>query len=338
VSAARFGLLDAWRGVAALAVAIYHLGDTWPGYLAVDFFLILSGFVLSHAYFFRQDDGQQRRGPLAFAWQRFARLYPMHVFALAIYALALFVTRKGNLPVYMDGTIATLLQNLTLLHNVGLNPTELAWNYASWSVSVEFWVNIVFVLFVTRTTSPWLLAGIALVGYGLVAWQTGHLDVHHRNYFGVINSGLVRGAAGFAVGILVYRAWRATAGAPRWAAWAEPVLVVLVVVVLFFRPSSTRLWDFAAVPVFVLLVYVFAFETGVFSRVLSGLRWLGTISYSVYLNQLAVLIVVETAGHLVAAPRWLVAAVYLVGLLIWSAITYRWVEEPARRWLRGNRA
>lgn len=345
--AARFETLDAWRGLAALGVAIYHIDSSWPGYLAVDFFLILSGFVLSHGYFFKAP----HPAPRQFIAHRLARLYPLHLFTLAVLAVVLLISRRGDFPSYPDGNWITLIENLLLIHNVGLNPRALAWNFPSWSVSVEFWVNVLFFFVVTRRTPNLALLAISAAGLALIAARTGHLDVHHQNYFGVLNAGLVRGAAEFALGIVVYRAWRRLAmpidlgrvsraeapvdhPAPRAVQWLEPLSVLALIGLLF--GSANRLHDFALVPLFAVLVWVFAFEAGAVSRLLKPLRWLGTLSYSIYLNQTAVLIGAQTLGKQLDATRPMVVLIYLAALLGWSALTYRFVEQPARHWLRAR--
>ena len=330
-----FRALDAWRGLAAFGVAVYHAEPAWAGYAMVDFFLVLSGFVLSHAYLY----SPRPTSRADFLVHRIARLYPLHLFALAVYIVVLYVTRRGSLPHYPDGNVATLLQNLLLVHNVGLNPLALYWNFPSWSISVEFWVSVLFCLLVTRRTPSWLLLATSVAGFGILWHETGHLDVNHGNYFGWLNSGLLRGWAAFVLGIVVYRAWLATRDDARvraWAAGLEPVLLLLALVHLFVPPSLQTLRDFAGPPLFVALVYVYAFDAGPVSRLLWRLQWLGTISYSVYLNQIAVHVAVDSAGHRLGLAMPVTVAIYLVAVLAWSAVTYRWVELPGRRWVRAR--
>ena len=83
----RFHVLDAWRGIAALLVALerlhahgvfYSLPFVRNSYLFVDFFFVLSGFVIAHAY---ADKITDARSALTFALRRFGRLWPLHIFA-----------------------------------------------------------------------------------------------------------------------------------------------------------------------------------------------------------------------------------------------------------------
>lgn len=330
-----FQALDAWRGLAAFGVAVYHASPHWAGYAMVDFFLVLSGFVLSHAFLY----GRRPIPRSEFVVHRIARLYPLHLFTLVVYIGVLLVSRGGVLPEYPDGNWNTLVQNLLLLHNVGLNPLALNWNFPSWSISVEFWISVAFCLLITRRTPSWLLLAASVLGFGILWHETGHLDVNQGNYFGWLNSGLLRGWSAFLLGILTYRAWFATRDSARArtvAGWTEPLLVLAVVVLLFVPPALQSPRDFVGPPLFVALVYVFAFDAGPIARALRRLQWLGTISYSVYLNQIAVHIVITSIGHRLGLASPLVVALYLGGLLAWSALTYRWIEVPGRRWVRAR--
>ena len=138
----KFEALDTLRGLAALAVALFHFSGGWGGYLAVDFFLVLSGFVLSHSYLYKDADIDK----VKFISHRIARLYPLHLFTLIAFIAAYYFINK-SFPTYPDGTIFALVQNLTLTQNIGFNPSGISFNYPSWSISVEFWVNILFILF-----------------------------------------------------------------------------------------------------------------------------------------------------------------------------------------------
>ncbi len=180
----KFETLDTLRGLAALVIAVFHFSSEWAGYLAVDFFLVLSGFVLSHSYLYKE----ATISPVKFISHRISRLYPLHLFTLVAFILIYYFVNDA-LPSYKDGTIFTFIQNLTLTQNIGFNPSKITFNSPSWSISVEFWVNILFVLFVTRKTRSSTLFFIALIGLLVIYGNTGHLDTHSSNYFTFINSG-----------------------------------------------------------------------------------------------------------------------------------------------------
>ena len=140
----RFDALDSLRGVAAVMVALFHVFPFWAGYLMLDFFFVLSGFILSHSYLYRE----KAVGPIEFMGHRLARMYPLHVYTLITFALAFYFT-QNQLPVYKDGLVYTLFQQLTLTQNVGLHSKGVPWNGPAWSISVEIWLNLLFILYVS---------------------------------------------------------------------------------------------------------------------------------------------------------------------------------------------
>ncbi len=164
----RFLALDALRGLAALWVVYFHVFGGL-GYLAVDFFLVLSGFILSHRYWYADKPAT----PLVFINHRIARLYPLHLYTLLVFVLVHWLM-YWTMPSYPDGALFTFVQHLTMMHNIGLNPHGLTWNYPSWSVSVEFVVNILFIFLMTRADPqrPIVFAGDAGdCGVVHLAWQ-----------------------------------------------------------------------------------------------------------------------------------------------------------------------
>ncbi|MES2819190.1 MAG: acyltransferase [Pseudomonadota bacterium] len=324
-----FGALDGLRGLAAIGVALFHWLLSFQGYLAVDFFLVLSGFILAHRYLY----AGERPSGRAFVLARLARLYPMHFYGLVTYTLVYFLLVK-DIPRYPDGTLFTLLQQLTLTHNVGLNIHGQTWNAPGWSISVEFWLNLAFFCYIGRRTSSLHLLLMSVAGLVVIANLTGHLDTTYQNYFQVLNSGLLRGWAAFVLGILAYRAYRVLSGV-RIAAWllmvAQLVSLGLVLFLLFGRQGTLRILDLFAPFVFAALVLLFAFESSLLARLLAKLKWLGTISYSVYLNHLIILMLVDTGLGSLGYSHWTLTPVYLIALIAYSAATYRFIERPAQR-------
>lgn len=89
-------------------VPVYHFSPSWAGYLAVDFFFVLSGFVLTHTYLYRKNPVTF----LEFTLHRLARLYPLHIFTLLMF-IAVWTAIHGQIPVQPDGALFTFLQQLT---------------------------------------------------------------------------------------------------------------------------------------------------------------------------------------------------------------------------------
>lgn len=336
VNQAQFETLDSLRGFAAIAIAVFHFSSSgWGGYLAVDFFLVLSGFILSHSYLYKYE----AINPVEFIGHRLARLYPLHIYTLLTFICATLLVSNG-LPSYEDGNLFTLFQQLTLTQNIGLNPSGMTWNYPSWSISVEFWVNLIFVFLISKETRSLTLTFLALIGLVVIFVNTGHLDTHASNYYTLLNSGMIRGVASFFLGILSYRTYLYFKGNPdiriaRIVGHLEIVCVLAVGIIVFGRSGNHSGLDFLAPFLFMLVVVVFAFEYGFISKLLKKFNYLGVISYSIYLNQITVLMLMQYISNKLRQPGTVFFAEYILVLLIYSHFTYRAIERPLRRIGRG---
>jgi peptidoglycan/LPS O-acetylase OafA/YrhL len=296
-----FGVLDGWRGIAALLVALFHLNVLSPiysldfvrnAYLFVDFFFVLSGFVITHSY-------ADRLGTLedlgTFAIRRLGRLWPLHVVVLLAFVIvesakAVLAARGASFympPFSGPNSLHALLINLFFAQSFGLEQ-QLTWNPPSWSICAEFWTYLIFAaaLFIATT---WLgrirfakagLMAALLIGSAaiLIAFSQHGIDATY-------DLGLVRCLFGFLVGHLTYRLWQAVPRARFNAGLLE--VGALIAVILFVSVVGRTGYSFFAPLVFAVVVFVFAFEAGSVSRLMSnrGNAWLGRISYSIYMWQ-----------------------------------------------------
>ncbi|WP_256469346.1 acyltransferase [Bradyrhizobium sp. 141] len=360
----RYHALDSWRGICACMVALFHfdvishlsfLPLTRNAYLFVDFFFVLSGFVIASNYRSRLAEGF---GASRFLVLRLGRIYPLHLVTLLLF-IPIDAAKDGVGP----NLLQAIVTNILLLQGLGINPQN--WlNFASWSISAEFAAYVIFAVVVSRigpTIWPWLLPIIA----GPIVLAAISPDGMNATY----DYGLVRCLYGFALGVLsfdlrerfpVLRA-RLT---PSAETLLETASVLLVVGYVSVAGSSVTL-QVASPAVFTLVVLVFAREAGAVSRQLTVplMLVIGMLTYSIYmLHPLvravvrAVLMVVERLGHtdlLVSyalssgheptkvvsmhGSLWLgdflqIAMLLLTVLL--SVVTYRFVEEPGRSWVR----
>tara|TARA_Y100000590_G_scaffold213192_1_gene241531 strand:- start:28784 stop:29896 length:1113 start_codon:yes stop_codon:yes gene_type:complete len=158
--------LESLRGVAALAVAIYHVKDISTSPITdnlfiensdtmVDFFFVLSGFVIAYTYLDRINDF---RSLVNFKIKRFLRLYPLHLITLlgfliieiAKYALEAFAGISSNVAPFSTNNLSSFISNLFLFHSF-TEPT-VTFNAPSWSISTEFYTYLVFGLVVLFST------------------------------------------------------------------------------------------------------------------------------------------------------------------------------------------
>src|SRR5437899_2287510 len=148
----RFEALDGWRGVCASLVVLFHFHGHSPiyssglvrgSYLFVDFFFVLSGFVIAYNYARRLGDWP---GVKRFLILRCGRVYPLHLFMLMCF-VAYETLRLAEKPDAFTGpnSPAAVVSNVLLLQSMGVHD-HLTWNGPSWSISTEWWTYVVFAL------------------------------------------------------------------------------------------------------------------------------------------------------------------------------------------------
>lgn len=354
----RFEALDAWRGLAALMVALLHLSAAgWyydipavrHGGVAVPLFFVLSGFVIHHAYGNRLTDPTSVR---RFVVRRFGRLYPLHLFTLAalvaLELVKLILTQggvgAGQAPFTGANSLENLAAQLVLMQAV-IPFGYYGWNGPSWSISVEWAAYLVFagVAFTagrftqSATVILALASGALLVAIEVFLPAVGNME----------GRGLVLAVFGFFSGGLVYRAWGALK-ARGWKGGTGAELIgwgVLASLFWFRQPSQS-----VQIAGFALVILIFAFEGGIASCALrqAAFQFLGRISYSIYLVHFVLLSVLGGAvrtlqdrtglvlmrGEMIAfgppGAMDALAAFYLALVVLCAWATYVWVEVPGR--------
>lgn len=194
-----------------------------------------------------------------------------------------------------------------------------------------------FIFFVGRSTGNATLFAISLAGIALIITKTGHLDIHYPNYFEVINSGLVRGVSSFFVGIISYRlylCYRDDVRVKKYIDYLEVISVAVIFVIIFGRVGKFSKMDMIAPFAFMFAIAIFSLEGGLFSKRLRKYKYLGEISYSMYLNHVTVLLLFEHAVKYFPLPVWLVIPAYLGVVVVYSCFTYEYVEKPLTKKFR----
>ena len=303
----RFRALDAWRGICAGLVVLFHvpvlhIAKDWPAFanlqLGVDFFFVLSGFVISHAYRDRLATAAEARGFIA---SRFRRLWPMHFVVLAAFvALELAKLAYASInpsfgveaaPFSTGRSPLEILTNLAFLQSFGLHP-GLSWNGPAWSIAVEFWTSVVFLAVVLwwpgarRETFLALALGSALI-LALVSPTT---------LFVSSDWGFVRCLFGFAVGCLVYDLRLRYQLPARLLGWYEAGIALVAFAFMALVPQG--LLHLAAPLVFGVLVFVFSFEGGPTSVLLKTRipQALGRWSFAIYMTHAFLFQILRTGG------------------------------------------
>jgi peptidoglycan/LPS O-acetylase OafA/YrhL len=364
-----FEALDGWRGLCACLVVLFHFHGYSPiyswglirnSYLFVDFFFVLSGFVIAWNYGTRLGTWRDVR---QFLVLRVGRLYPLHIFMLFVFlaweTAKLLLGHQGP-----NGTAAftgetqpgTVLSNIFLVQSLHLNDT-LSWNAPSWSISTELWAYVVFaVVSVTFGLRNWMIALLAAAAPVFL------LQVTHTGMDITYDWGLVRCLFGFALGVACARIYRARRDRFAQAGTAAATVlesIALAAVAWYVSYAGKSDWSLLAPFVFAAAVLVFANERGAWSGLLQRrlFKWLGTLSYSIYLTHYFFVvnlpIVVHRVLHLdltrpMPLPGGGTVPAYgrndvegtlfyllVLGLTIaFSAFTYRWIETPGRNFSR----
>jgi peptidoglycan/LPS O-acetylase OafA/YrhL len=336
-NATRIRGLDGLRGLAAIAIMLFHFNLFFlpqahvpfvgRAYLAVDLFFLLSGFVMAHVYggLLTSD---RRAHWLLFARARFARIYPL----FALTTLAMFaIAAVSHLPlawVSFSGRSLALQPFLLQQWAPGLS-----WDYPSWSISTEAEAYIFFVFF----------AGVLLAGKHprlIVFCCVATLAVLCIARGGSLNcftgtSALLRTLAEFSLGVLLYRAF-AGGGSPR--AWVAILFCALLGL------GAISHFDLFVVGAFACLIYYSASATDVVGKLLnsSPLVCLGDWSYSVYLWHAPTHYAVMTSFAALNYPvsnlgLWgsrLLLLATVAGVLALSAFHYQYFETPVRRFIQ----
>ncbi len=344
------------RAVACLWVLVLHLRLLFPkvlalvsthwalaplrqGFLGVDLFFLLSGFILCYNY--------ARPGKMAgfkdytsFLGLRLARIYPVHLFVLLVMIPLTLGSYKMN-GKWPDWYGAWSFPANLLLVNGWTFPVVGSWNEPAWSVSAEWLAYLAFPFFLVLT------ARITSVGRALwffVATFAVFITLCRLTNYPLSSSyGLLRIVFEFAAGCALYRLYRLEFGA-RWlqTSFADVLLLcglagTYAAAILF---PATMPSQVGMVPVLALMLYTLAWGGGYCSRLLSTpvAEFGGHASYAVYMVQFPCFLVLNKAVRIhdsASLPVQLgLLLFYLFVIIVVGSLTHLYVEDPARKFCR----
>lgn len=361
-----YKILDGLRGVAAITVVAFHILETFTGgdhakqiinhgYLAVDFFFLLSGFVIGYAY----DDRWAKMSPRDFFKRRAIRLHPMIIAGMLIGALAFYFQACAMWPQISATPVGKLL--LVLLVGATLLPLPVSmdtrgWqemhplNGPAWSLFFEYIANILYALFV-RKFSNWLLAllvfiaGAALIHLAVTS-KAGDIVGGWSLEPAQLRIGFTRLLYPFFAGLLLKRlvSVRHIKNAFLWSS-----LLLLAALAMPRLGDANQAWlnglydSLSVVAVFPLIVYLGAGGNIVAGASAKLCKFLGDISYPLYIIHYP-LIYVFMAWVLnnnlaepgtTGVPAKLIAVA--IGVFVLAiALAYgclKLYDEPVRKWL-----
>lgn len=361
----RFELLDGLRGVAAFLVIWFHFGEAFAtspvdqmlnhGYLAVDFFFVLSGFVIGYAY-----DDRWRTGmtPTRFMLRRVIRLHPMVILSVVLGAVAWLIqgcVRWDGTPVPLHLLLVALLLGLFLIPvlpgmgaDVRGNGEMFPLNGPSWSLFFEYIGSILYAVWLHRLSTRALRGVTAVSALGLAFFALG-------NFSGAYNVGLGWSAGGwgwlgglfrlgfsFSVGLLLCRGFRPRR--IRGAFWICSALTAMVLATPYVGPTANggpsvanAIFDLVCTMlVFPAIVYIGACGNTTDSFSTGLCNFLGQLSYPVYIIHYPLMYLFYAwvwANGITFAESWpLCIAIFFAAIaLAWLAL--RLYDLPVRRWL-----
>lgn len=364
----RFNVLDSFRGLCALFVVVFHAPFLWHGsdnefvkhsYLFVDFFFVLSGFVITFAYEDRLDSCRQ---VTRFIFRRIGRLWPLHVFILGLFVgiellkLILIATTSYSpqaAPFAGANSIPAIFSHLLFLHSLNVHDST-TWNVPSWSISAEFYTYIVFAavcLFVVqkRAFVFALLCGFACLG--LYMWSDSYIGATH-------DYGFLRCVYGFLIGVFAYKLHLLINEKIQEVKSCSIVngveLAAFFSIFVFVSLLQNSAVSLLAPFFFAFIVVVFSFEKGVVSKAMNTgpMVFIGMLSYSIYMVHAFVNVVIHRVSYLMEFKLGLhihsvvnkslldfgniflmdmVLFMYLICIVLFSWATYSFVELPGKK-------
>ena len=304
----RYDALDSWRGICATMVMVYHFAIASHFYtvdiirnafLFVDFFFVLSGFVIAINY---QERLMSGFGVGKFMALRLGRVWPLHVFILILYialevvllATPMLADAAGRAPFGDEAHSLTAIgTNLLLIHSLPGVHENVTWNGPSWSISVEFYTYLIFAVglwIVSKLPKPkiWLILG--LIGIMVLAPLVIYMFGGKQNIFLTTGGGLIRCVFGFAAGV---------SASMLFTHFRDPIMkffenrtratlieiLVVIGVVAFASTVGLSSVNLIAPFVFLLAIIAFAPQAGAISSILTTrpLLYIGALSYSIYM-------------------------------------------------------
>jgi len=337
MSRLHFLALDGLRGVAALAVVVYHRRWLGPdghafdhGFLAVSFFFVLSGLVIDHAYRERLQ-GIMTLG--RFILTRVIRLYPLIILGAILGTLLQLYLKRTVAGEYLSILSAFPFTALALPAPDGLLAEPFKLNPPTWSLFNELIANLVFATILYRLSSRTLLALAAIASATLVwmAFSVGTINSGYR--YGEIANGLIATAAPFMIGMLLNRIRFSPPPFLRIPFWLASVILLITFAIPTLPTNVEPIYQLILAllfyPALILLVKT-SDVTGPWRKVAYVS---GYISYPVYALHYPLLAMFDRVMEKVGGSSVAWLAVMTLGSVLIAAIISFLVEEPVRRWL-----
>lgn len=332
-------------------------------YLMVDFFFVLSGFIMCHVYAKNFENSVNGQSFKNFTIARFARVYPLHLFSLCLTSLFLFLLYQAGMQVSpiidTENSVYSLLTNLFLLHSMNFHQW-FTFTHASWSISTEWWMYMLFPFLVApfmRLKKPGRLmlvllciGGYLVIGYLLIPLTTVPDSLSFLRGEGTppfslnvsYQYGIFRCMFGFIIGMMVYSAYKEE--------WAKKIFSSGYTVLILVAGLFTCM-HFAVLDVFTVLFFPFILLSSAYgNRNMNAflgtkpMQRLGDWSFSIYLihqpflyQAVALMANSDKTGidlsNMTMTTSWLICIGFIIFLLFISYLSYQFIELPSRNYI-----
>lgn len=352
-----YNILDGLRGVAAIMVVCFHLFEAFAtghvdqrinhGYLAVDFFFILSGFVVGYAY----DDRWGKMSTKDFIKRRIIRLHPMVVMGALIGAVMFYFQGCSFWDVskvpFIALLAATLMNAFLIPAPTGMEVRGVGemfpLNGPSWSLFFEYIGNILYALFIRRLPTTALAGLVIIAGCGLgtfaIAGPYGDICAGFSLTGTEFTAGFLRLTFSFSAGLLMIRLFKPINIKGAFWICSLGIIVLLAVPRLGGEEHfwMNGMYDTACVLIFFpILVFLGASgkTTDKFTRKICD--FLGNISYPLYMVHYPFIYLYfawvknENLTFRESLPG---AAALVIGSIVLAYICLRWYDIPVRKYL-----
>jgi peptidoglycan/LPS O-acetylase OafA/YrhL len=357
-SKTHYEILDGLRGVASILVVCFHLLETFSGdrfhqiinhgYLAVDFFFVLSGFVVAYAY----DDRWEKMTKWDFYKRRLIRLQPMVIMGMLIGAALFYFQSCGEFPLISSTPIWKML--LVMVIGCTMLPLPVSMDIRgwqemhpldgpAWSLFFEYIANILYAVIVRKFSKTLLTILVALSACFLAQYLImgpkgdviGGWSLHETQ----LHIGFARLLYPFFAGVLLMRAGKLIKVKGAFA------LCSLLLVVIFAIPrigGSGHLWMnglYEAVCIilfFPLIVSIGAGSSMTGKYTIKICKFLGALSYPLYIIHYPLIylhLAWVTNNKIPMATGLLGGVVVLITAIVIAYLSLRFYDEPVRRWL-----
>lgn len=342
-----FEILDGLRGIAAVAIVIFHFMEiVYPpnenfiahGFLAVDFFFCLSGFVIAYAYHDRID----KMKITDFFKLRLIRLHPLVIFGSVLGLLAFLFDPFGG----QSGSYETGKLILIFLASIFLIPFPVmadryfnlfGLNAPGWSLFWEYVANILYALFLYKLSrrSLFLLTIFAAAGICFVSHRAGGSLMggwSGENFW----DGCARISYSFLAGMLIYRS--------NWIIKSKLGFIRLSVLLLFAFLVPFSDWNWLTEPIVVLLYFPLLITLGAGATLAPGFKklcvFLGNISYPLYMTHYAVMWIFANYYTKYKPDTSQLVLIMSIGTILLLGIAYLtmvFYDIPVRKYLTDRR-